>query len=224
MLSRMVFVIASLLLVLTGCGGSDPGGGTKTLYIEANAVSDGSANGTSLSVVIRSGSSNGNFVQDAQVTMIGDKGSNYTLDFAGIFGIGGYGKSGFAWEPGWRLKIVRGADRAEGYLSAPGLTTITNPTASTTYNHTDQQPLTVRWRDESGKSAQTVEVKLKNARYDQVRSEDRGAYDIPVGTWGQASSDEQLTVTRTNSVALAGGVDGSVFKASTTASVRFQVQ
>ncbi|HLL55216.1 MAG TPA: hypothetical protein VK447_16790 [Myxococcaceae bacterium] len=221
---RLPLLLSAALLALAGCAGSDPGSGSKTLFVDAVAQSDGSFNGTTFVVTVRQSANNGDYINDAQVTVISDKGTEYLLPWVGIFGIGSYAKSGIAWEPGWRLRIVRGTDKLEGYVLAPGLTTITQPTAAAPFERSKGQPLLVQWRDEGGRTAETVQVRLSRAGYDQIRAEDRGSFEIPVGTWSQAYSDERLRVIRTTDTILAGGVDGSTFKAITTAEVRFAVQ
>jgi hypothetical protein len=224
MFLRTPLFLSAALLVLAGCANSDPGSGTQTLYVDATAQSDGSSGGTSFTVVVRSGPNSGDFINDATVTMTSDRGTEHVLTWAGIFGIGAYGKSGLAWEPGWRLRVIRGADKLEGYVLAPGLTTLVQPGGSTPFDRSKGQPLVVQWRDESGRSAETVEIRLRRADYSQTRAEDRGSFEIPAGTWTQGYTDERVTITRTSDTQLAGGLTGSTFKARTTTTATFAVQ
>lgn len=221
-MQRLTLILT--LLSVAACG-SDPGGGTQTLYVEAVASTDGSSNGTSLTAVIRQGSATGRCVDTAEVVMIGERGTEHALPYVGAGGcLGLFIKNNLTWEPGWRLRIRSGADRLEGYLQAPGLTTITSPSPGQIFSRGAQQPLRVTWRDESGRSAQSVEVRLSEGRYEISRSEDPGHREIPHTTWTQAEREEEVRVTRTSQTNLGGGVTGSFLRASTRAQVQFQVQ
>jgi len=216
--------VGALAAALAGCG-SDPGSGTETLFVEATASTDGSSNGTSLYVVVRDTSASGPVVTDAVVTMTGDRGTVHALPAVNFLGAHlGYLKTDLAWEAGWRLRVERGADKLEAYLQAPGITTITEPTPGQIFGRAAQQPLRVRWRDESGRSAERVEIGLSQADYETSRPEDPGSHEIPYTTWTQAEQEERVTVVRTNDLNLAGGISGSTFKAVSTARVNFEVQ
>lgn len=214
-------VLAGAVL-LTACGGSDPGSGTQTLYVEATASSDGSANGTQLLVVVRDGSSSGAFIQDAQVTLIGDRGTTYTPAFLGVFGVGGYVKNDINWEGGWRLRIVRGNDNMEAYVAGPGLTDITGPVANSTFMKSSAQNLVVQWKDEMGRAMPNANVKFRRANVDRT-TQDTGSFSVDYNTL-VAATDERITVTRWTEVPLKGGVTGSTFKAQTTAELNLIVQ
>lgn len=216
--------VGAVGVAMSGCG-SDPGSGTETLFVTASARSDGSSGGTELAVTVRQGSSSGTCLEDATVIMTGDKGTEHALTYWGLGGcIGYYRKTDIAWEPGWRLRITRGADKLDAYIQAPGLTTITDPTAGFIFGRAAQQPLHVKWKDESGRTAQQVEVRLNHGDYNQNLSEDPGNRDIPYTAWGQAESQETVRVLRKNAINLNGGVAGSTFEAWTEDEVEFQVQ
>jgi hypothetical protein len=211
-------LVGSLLM---GCGFTDPGSGTQTLFVNASATTDGSNGGTVLSALIREQGPNGPTVDDATVIMTGDTGTDHSLPLILCCGI--YGVNNVTWETGWRLKITRGNDKLEAFLSAPGLTTILEPTAGSTFVRSAGTPLHVRWKDESGKSAETVEVRLSQGDYNQGRPEDPGTRDVPATAWTQAENNERVTVKRTTDTNLSGGITGSVFTASSTADVNFVV-
>lgn len=219
------WILGVLLIALfaVACGGSDPGVGTQTLYVEAVARTDGSTNGTSLRVTVRQGSNQGNFVSDANVVMTSDKGNEIILPWVGILGMGNYVKSDLVWEPGWRLRISRGADRVEAYLHAPGVTTITEPAANSTFNRSEGKPLVVRWKDESGRGAQTFEIATRSAEFNQARSEDPGLFQIDAAHL-VGSAEERIAIERTSEVKLNGGVPGSTFKAVSRAEVNLVVE
>jgi hypothetical protein len=211
------------LLLLVACGGSDPGAGTQTFYVEAEGQSDGSTDGTFLQVLVKQGSSSGDIVSDATVELTGEKGTQHVLTWVGVFGIGAFRKNNIIWEAGWRLRITRGSDRVEAYLNAPGITTLQEPAAGSTFNRAEGRPLVVRWKDESGHSAQTFSVDTQRADYSIARAEDPGLVQLEASRL-VASTDERITVKRTNEVKLNGGVVGSYFRATTKADVRIIVQ
>jgi len=223
LVTKALLLAGALAALATGCG-SDPGSGTKTLYVDATLESDGSTGGTRATLWVRQGSSNGAFVSDASIVLVGDKGGRPPVDSA-LSGLGLYTAREFAWEPGWRLQITRGADKLEAYIVAPGLTTITNPMPGQIFDHTANSALAVRWRDELGRSAEQVTVDVDHGAYDnQLRADDPGQRDIPSTAWTQSFAQESVRVTRENLLNLAGGVAGSVLKARTSARVDFAVQ
>ena len=204
-------------MLLTACGGSDPGSGTQTLYVEATATSDGSAGGTSLLIRVQDGGSQGSFLQNATVTVIGDRGTQHVLPWVGIFGVGAYYKSNFNWESGWRLKIVNGNDNLEAYVAGPGLTTITAPVSNSTFSKASAQNLSVQWRDDQGRSVPNADIDFRRANIDRT-VQDTGSYSVDYNTL-VAATDEQITITRWTELNLKGGVTGSRFRAETRAEV-----
>jgi hypothetical protein len=214
MMRTILGVLAGAAL-LTACGGSDPGSGTQTLYVEATASSDGSSQGTSITVLVRDGGAQGSFLQNATVTVIGDRGTNHALPFVGVFGIGAYHKSNFNWEGGWRLKIVNGNDNLEAYVAGPGLTTITAPTANSTFSKASAQNLSVQWRDDMGRTMPNADIDFRRANIDRT-VQDTGSYSVDYNSLVVAT-DEQITVTRWTELNLRGGVTGSRFRAETKA-------
>src|SRR4051794_20230355 len=63
---RNSFILIGSLFALA-CGGSNPGGGTRTLWVNAAAETDGSTDGSRLQIEVREGSSTGTLVTDATV-------------------------------------------------------------------------------------------------------------------------------------------------------------
>lgn len=220
MMNRTLITLVAAFVA--GCG-SDPGSGTGTLFVDAVARTDGSTQGTSLAVVVRQGSSSGELISDAAVELEGDRGSLHALPYSGFSFAGSYSKSGIAWEPGWRLRIRRGADELEAYLQAPGVTTITRPEPGSSFNRGVGEPLRVEWTDDAGRRAEVVEVRLEQAGYERAMTEDPGHREIPAGTWTE-DTEETVRVLRTNDLTLEGGASGSVFRAISEAQVSFTVQ
>jgi hypothetical protein len=221
MKNSILGVLAGAAL-LTACGGSDTGSGTQTLFVSATAVSDGSASGTSLTVQVRDGSSSGNLIQDAQVTVIGDRGTTYTPPYVNLILTGGYYKNDINWEGGWRLRVVRGNDNMEAYVAGPGLTDITSPVANSTFMKSNAQNLVVQWRDEMGRAMPNAEVKFKKANVDRT-VQDTGSFSVDYNQL-VAATDERITVTRWTELPLKGAITGSTFKAQTTVEQAIIVQ
>lgn len=219
-----VLALAALtLLGATACGGSDPGSGTKTLYVEAQADSDGTTGGTALGVTVRQGDANGQVIDNAVVTVTNADGKQYSLPWVGAFKVGGYATSDIPWSPGWHLQVVSGADRLEATLSAPGATVITSPQAGSTFNRNSGQPLTVAWKDDAGKTAMGVDIHIAGSNYSHSLTNDPGQYAIDPGRL-QSGDNQQLIVGRWTEVDLAGGTTGSTFKATTTDHISLSIQ
>ena len=221
MMRAILGVLAGAVL-LTACGGNDPGTGTQTLYVEATAQSDGSAQGTSITVRLQNGGSGGSIPDTATVTLIGDRGTTHVLPFVGFLGLGGYHKSNFNWEGGWRLRIVNENDNLEAYIAGPGLTTITAPVVNSTFSRAAAQNLSVQWRDDMGRTMPNAEIDFRQANV-QRTVQDTGSYSVDYNTL-EVSNDERVTVRRWTELILKGGVTGSTFKAQTTAELDFIVQ
>ena len=212
---------ATVLLGAAACGGSDPGGGTKTLYVQATAVSDGTNSGTLLAVSVRQGDANGTVIDNANVTMTAANGTQYDLPWVGLGKFGTYTKSNLPWSPAWHLQIVDGADQLQATLSAPGATVITSPSPGSTFDRSTGKPLTVAWRDDAGKGAMGVDLQV--ASYKHSVTGDPGHYDIDPGRL-DAHDNAHLQVSRWTQVALAGGTAGSTFKATTSDQISFTIQ
>lgn len=215
-----------LAVVAMGCG-SNPGGGTKTLFVEAEAVSDGTSNGRFLAVQVREGHSDGNLVNDAIVTIRGDDSGEFNLPWEGInfggFRAGLYLKSQIEWDRGWSLTVKRGEDYLDAYLVAPGDTTITQPIGNTSFQR-GSEPLLITWKDSIDRRAEIVDVKFRRSEAaNRSFSEDPLAYEVEPNRLVQAD-DERVSVERTNKIELAGGTPGSEFRATTVHTIEFTVE
>lgn len=220
-------VAALLTCLLLGCGGSNPGGGTRTLFVSAFATTDGSTDGTGIGIEVREGSSQGPLVSDAVVIVRGDRGGEMSLPWQGIrwgnFAAGAYFRTGIPWESGWAIDIRRGPDRLDAYLVTPGVTVITEPIAATTFRRADGRPLAIRWKDDLGRRAKRVRVQLDKAKIDQTFNEDALAFDVEPNRLVPDGS-ERITVERTNEIELAGGIPGSVFRAQSRHRIEIKVE
>ncbi len=224
---------ALLLLSLTGsllaaCGGHDEGGGTKTLYVRAQAETDGSTKGSYIVVEVRQGSSEGQIVNDAVVTLRGDNTGEVGLPFQGGdwfgFRFGGYGKAELPWDTGWGLKVTRGADELEAYLEAPGITTITSPISWTTFRRANGDDLQVTWKDEKNRRADYVTIDFARANgADREMTGDERRYVVDFNRL-EADDKERIEVKRRNEVNLAGGTPGSRFSATTKHRIELKVE
>jgi hypothetical protein len=215
--------LAAALVLASACG-SDPGTGSHTLYVQGSLNTDGSTDGTSVRVEIREGSRTGAVVTDAIVTLRSVAGVDQTLGLVNRGNTPAYERSGFAWDRGFVLQVRRGGtDTLDAALETPGLTVITDPVSSTTFNRTTNQRFVVRWRDEYGRAAMVPEVRLARADIKQSLAQDVSQFELEASRL-VPSNDEQVTVTRTNKVMLQGGLDGSEWTATTHHRIEFRVE
>jgi hypothetical protein len=227
MRSLFAVVLGVVAVVGMACGGSNPGGGTKTLYVDAQAVSDGSTDGTWIRVCVRDGYKDGPVVTDAVVEVRGDRTGEFNLPWEGVdwFGCaaGAHARGGIAWDTGWALNVRRGDDYLDAYVQAPGITEISQPFANSTFRRADGEPLIVKWEDRVGHRAESSSVQLHQADQFFPLPNDPLQYSIQVNML-VGTGDERVEVTRTNNVTLAGGTPGSVFSASTHRTISFVVE
>lgn len=222
-------VMTSLFaFVVAGCG-SDPGSGSKTLFVKALAESDGSTDGTFLAVEVRQGTSDGELISDAVVNIVGDDTGEFNLPWNGgnFFGykFGSYSKQ-LTWDKGWKLSVKRGQDELDAYLVAPGVTTITEPIAGTTFRRGAGEPLTVKWKDGFDRRADNVEVDFDDAQGQADKAftqEDPLEAEVQANTL-VATDKEKVRVIRRNEINLEGGVPGSTFRAVTHHRIEFAVE
>lgn len=208
-------------LALAACSATNPGGGSRTLYVSARLSSDGSTPGTRARVTVREGTANGALVSNAQVTLRGGALGTVTLPWEG--NNEQYRLEGFAWDEAFGLKVERGQDVLEASLEAPGLSTIVEPIADTTFRIAAGQPLLVRWKDSLGRRAMRTRVELDKAGLDVTLVE--GGFDTLVEANRLKVEDkERVRLERTNEVGLAGGTAGSVLSAATTHEIDFRVE
>lgn len=224
---RSLFLTVLATTLLAGCG-SNPGGGTRSLYVKAEAWSDGSTDGTWISVEVRDGSSNGTILNDATVSMHGNRSGDFNLPWEGVsfgnFRAGSYHKGSMAWDSGFQISVKRGNDALDGYLEVPGVTTIVNPLGGTTFRRADGQPLVVKWKDDVSHVAQKVTVTFDHAdAANSILNQD--PLQLPVDPNRLvAASPERVEVRRENTVNLAGGVAGSSFTGTTRHRIDFNVE
>ena len=224
MREKILWVVAAAVLGV-GCGGSDPGTGSGTLFVTADFSSDGTPDGTVALIVVRDGAPDGAFVEDATVLVTPEGGNEISIPFVDLFLVSGYYKTNFApWSRSFRVKVTRatGTDRVEALVEAPGLTEITAPADGSTFDRAAGAPLAVTWTDSFGRRAQgRVRVESRFAEVSQnsnfiTLQDDPLRFEIPFSAWEDPVNNERIRVTRTNSVVLAGGIPGSVGTASTT--------
>lgn len=209
------------LAVLSACGATNPGGGTRTLFVTARLSSDGSTPGTTARVTVRDGSPNGGFVTNAEVVLKGGKLGKRTLTYDP--GNTRYELDDFAWDDAFRLEVTRGNDFLDGQIEAPGFTVITSPISDTTFRKADGQPLVIKWTDATNRRAQRVQVRVDKAGIDSTINQDGLEFRVEPNQL-KVEDKEKVRVERTNEVELAGGVAGSVLSAETHHSIEFRVE
>lgn len=208
---------------LTACGGTSPGSGTKTLYVNARLSTDGSTDGTRARVQVRAGSATGAPVTDAQVKLRGSKLEQRTLSANG--NSGDYDTGNFAWDDVFLLEVVRGSDALEAALEAPGVTVITAPIASTTFRRADGAPLKIQWKDEKGRRADIANLEFDKANVSDSWANDSEPFQVEIEANRLVAEDkERIDLERSNEVSLAGGTAGSLMRATTSHRVEFTVE
>jgi hypothetical protein len=215
-----VFLTLATGLLLAACGGHDPGSGSRTLFVHAQAETDGSTDGSWMMVKVRQGNSEGQPVTDATVTVTGDNGGEVGLPFE----LDGYTRRRISWDTGWGLEVKRGDDALQAYLEAPGITTITRPIGGTTFKRAAGDDLLVTWTDEKMRKADFVTVEFKRAGgADREFTGDPFEYEVELNRL-VADDDERISVKRRNEVNLEGGTPGSRFSAVTRHRVDLKVE
>ncbi len=209
------------LVLLSACGATNPGGGTRTLHVVARFESNGSTPGTWARVTVRQGSGNGDHVANAEVALRGGRLGRQVLAFDD--NARQYRLDDFAWDDALRLEVSRGEDFLDGAIEAPGFTVITRPVAGTTYRRADGPPLVVEWSDSMNRRAARVQVRLDKAGIDTTLPQDGLELRVEPGEL-KVDDKEKVRVERSNQVDLAGGLPGSQLSATTTHSIEFRVE
>jgi hypothetical protein len=220
---------ATLVVVafaLTACGGTNPGWGSQTLFVNARLSSDGSTDGTSARVEVRQGSPTGAVVPDATVTLRGDRLASRTLTFRANAGNGGaYVTDGFAWDTNFVLDVKHGDDTLVGSLDPPGASIITAPIAGTTFRRANAIALTIEWKDDIGRRADSTQLTLEKAKVDRRWSNGAEPFHVEIEPSALVATDrERINLERTSEVKLAGGTAGSVLRATTSHRIEFTVE
>lgn len=214
-------LLMTLLVAASSCGLTSPGGGTGTLFVLARLTSDGSSSGSHARVTVRSGSATGNLVTDAEVAIRGGALGRTLIPYDGQRDQ--YRLDAFTWVEGFRIEVIRGNDRLDGSIEAPGATLITNPVGGSTFRRADGPPLFIRWKDERGAPASITSLRLDKAKID--RAIPAGVMEVQIATSDLVVDDkEKVRVQRSNEVSLAGGGAGSLLSAQTEHELEFRVE
>lgn len=219
---------ATLMVSTAGCSGNDAGGGTRTLFVEALAETDGSSNGTFFGVIVRDGQGvEAPVISNAEVIFRGENTGEIRVPWQGLtvgrFRLGAYGINGIPWDTGWQIEVNRADDHLDAFLEAPGVTTITSPLGGTTFRKSAGGALTVHWKDAEDREAQKVFVELDEANFERALSEDPFELSISASTL-VADDEETVRVERSNEVELNGGLPGSFFRAVSKHQLDFRVE
>jgi hypothetical protein len=218
-------LLGSAVAVLAACSGNDPGYGTQTLYVSARLSTDGSTDGTSARVEVRSGSSTGAIVSDAEVKLRGPKLDSRTLAFSTQGNGGAYVLNNFTWDTNFILEVKRGSDNLGASIDPPGASVITAPIAGTTFRLADGKPLAVEWKDELGRRAKSVTLRLEKAKQEETWADSGEPMRFEFATSRLVKDDkERVELDRTNELTLAGGAAGSTMRATSSHRIEFTVE
>lgn len=197
--------LAAVLCLAAGCGGTDPGSGSGTLFTVLEA--SGRADRTRVRVELKL---RGNPVLGANVVVTdtrtgesknldGSSGGEYTATF------NGYAQT-------LRLAVTSGEDHLEATLEGPAPHTITRPPQDAIVRRADFEFLDVQWQADGPSDAVIVTAE----GVDPIELEGtNNSVRIPLG--GLVNGDQSVSVERASTVPLAGGAQGSLMR------IRFQV-
>ncbi len=201
-----------LAALAAGCGVTSAGSGSGTLYVEAETK--GKPDNTELKVVVRRA---GESVQGANV---------YVEDVDGAVAPRSLEPKSSGYEarfPGYvralRLTITSGEDELTAGLEGPAAHRITNPPDGSTVLRGEAEILTVEWSAD----APADRVIVKAEKLDEVTVEgDPGEYALPLA--GLQDGEQEVRVQRETFVDLAGGVEGSIWRARYEVDNRFTLK
>lgn len=191
---------SSLWLAITACSATDPGSGSGTLLVVADAF--GKPDSTQLVVEVRKGAEP---VRAASVEMEDvQRGRVHQLEEIGEGSQRRYESVIDEYVPILRLRIRSGNDLLEATLEGPTVHQITRPPDGARVARGSDEFLTVRW--EAAAPAGGVTITPEGAPPLEV---DGSQTSINVPLSGLQDGDQVLRVERSTETALAGGVDGS---------------
>jgi len=211
-------------VLLAACGGdpldpgagSDPGGGTNTLYVEGRAsaeprINDATANDFDIDFSVDL-SLNGAPVTSGSV-IITSRFATIPLSFIDTNnGRGRWEGRGGGYDQVYQLDVKSGADEVTGVVvDGPDLHHITGPAAGTSLDSTVATNLT--WDRED--AAQIIT--FRSDAIDRITISDTGTYVMGPGTLKaekDQSKENSLELRRTNHVAPHGAIGGSDFAVS----------
>lgn len=202
----------ALLAGLPACSATFPGSGTDTLYVEA--TTEGKPDGTTLKVEVKRA---GLRVEGANV-YVEDVDGAVAARSLEAKGDDRYEAKFPGYVRGMRMKITAGEDELEAGLEGPLPHLITNP-ASGAIVLRDGEVLTVEWSADD--TADRVQIKAE--KLDEITIEgDPGEHALPLA--GLEDGEQKVRVTRETSVSLAGGVEGSIWRARYEVDNRFTLK
>lgn len=211
----MRFRSFTLLVLASGCAGggrTDPGTGTGTLVAAIEV--EGSANGTSIDVML---TLKGNPVPSANVVFTDvDSGQTLTLD---QIQSGAYRGSFGNYHRALKVKITAGDDTLSAALEGPSPHVITRPPNDAIVERAGFMFLRVEWRAPS--AAQRVVITPEGI--DPVTL-DGDPFFATIPLMGLQDQAQMIEVSRETSVDLAGGAQGSKWTARYKVDNRFTLE
>ena len=196
-------------LSASACGYTDPGEGSRTLFVEAAAAYEVSDNVQSVRVDVQKDLVP---VTDAVVVVKdGETDESFSAQHiaAGRYrvGLSGYHR---------RLELVveAGRDELRARPEGPGDHLITKPVANAVLRRRDVgDTLKIEWSTRDGLRADEVHLRLDAIDFADTLYEDTGSFD-EISTAILPAGDYEVRVARTNETDLHGGVSGSKFEMS----------
>jgi hypothetical protein len=200
MTTRTLALATAVLLGACGSdGGTDPGSGTHTLFVDGRVSSDGG--GAEIRITVRRA---GVDVPDAVVTV---ESNDQEITLAYDAGDGEYRGFMPLWGSYYAIDVRAGDDHLDGSITAPepAILVTPDPTIAIDARTAPGGVVRLEW---DGDSADSVRVKSADFEY---RGADEGRVDMPATFLKEDQQD--LEISRDNTVILAGGTAGSSLRA-----------
>lgn len=196
-------------LALAACG-SDPGEGTKTLYVDASLRYELKNPPTvKVEVMVRRGSSEGPGVTGANVRISGAEFLYAPTDD----GKGKYKGEISTYTQDMKIEIQSGADNVSAFLEGPDAFKLIAPANGSAVDVRNNEPVRVEWDPESGRAADQIEIDVsENETIAAVVNVDEGFADVKPEFF--RLGQHRIVVRRSKSLLLEGGVAGSLFRMS----------
>lgn len=202
---------ALVLPLAAACGGDDDiagpvdgdrGDGTGALLVRAQV--DSEEGGADFEVTV---SRDGQDVADAEV-VIGTDGADVLLSRDGE---GRYVGGDAQWSGYYTIEVTAGDDWLDGGLEAPDRPTLLEPDPAEAFDpHAAEDGVVVVTWD--GDLAMSVRVKTKEFEWSGT---DEGGVEVPAAMF--VEEDQEIEISRTNEIDLAGGAPGSSLSVETDA-------
>jgi len=220
--------VVLLAFLIAACGGSSSntalghnraGSGSSTLLVTATITVTNSSASPTTSLVADVSDGLGAKVSGATVTITNSGLGGDVALTEGTAGSGHYTASKTSLPSGdFNFSVVSGTNKVQGVvLGSPGVHAINAPALNATV--TANQPLDVSWTTPATAKSATI-----TTRNYSIQVPDTGTYTIPAAN-NPVRTGQRVILMRSNETDIAGGLPGSILRASVTTTIDpFNVQ